>query len=74
MNKLIEEAKKEGGSIKNFNTKAHVELAVAYLNGEVTTAGVKKALGVKHNSQVTHYIPSILRTGVQIGWVEIKIK
>jgi site-specific recombinase XerC len=74
MNQLLKIAKEQGEREWREVTKDEVEVIVAYLHREVGLKGVSAALELKHNSQVTHLMPRIIREGINNGWLRVELK
>jgi hypothetical protein len=77
MNILLKKAKavKVGDrKTKTIITKDHVELVLAYLTGDITIKAMGIALDKKNPGNSTHFVPKMLKVGIQKGWLEVKLK
>ncbi len=73
-NPLLESAKKFGpkkSRLRLVVTRDECEMMVEYLNGVISTAQYGHAINRKQ-SDIHHRVYSVMKTGIENGWVEIK--
>ena len=80
MNELIKKAKEamnnNGGRIYENYSKERLELALSYLNQEITPRGISAGLGFKKTdtNRIYSFISSTLRQAVYRGDITITLK
>jgi len=68
MNKLIKEAKKVG-SARAYRSEDEIELAIAWLRGEVRPLGIKKVLKVRQNN-VYSWLAVTVKKAFELGYLK----